>query len=79
MKRLVCILLLVLWIGPVYAEDGEGHPLTVDDIFPSDRVLDVQITVDPGDWDTVRFQERGFLDTYTRVDNTAPLTILILM
>ena len=62
MKRLVCILLLVLWIGPVYAEDGEGHPLTVDDIFPSDRVLDVQITVDPGDWDTVRFQERGFLD-----------------
>ena len=49
MKRLVCILLLVLWIGPVYAEDGEGHPLTVDDIFPSDRVLDVQITVDPGD------------------------------
>ena len=35
MKRLVCILLLVLWIGPVYAEDGEGHPLTVDDIFPS--------------------------------------------
>ena len=51
MNRLVCILLLVLWIGLVYAADGEGHPLAVDDIFPSDRVLDVQIAVEPGDWD----------------------------
>ena len=32
--------------------------LTVDDIFPADRVLDVQITVDQDDWDTIRYQGR---------------------
>ena len=34
--------------------------LTLDDIFPADRVLDVQITVDEKDWDTIRHQSRDF-------------------
>jgi len=34
--------------------------LTLDDIFPADRVLDVQITVDEKDWDTIRYQSRDF-------------------
>ena len=34
--------------------------LTLDDIFPTDRVLDVQITVDEKDWDTIRHQSRDF-------------------
>ena len=34
--------------------------LTLDDVFPVDRVLDVQITVDRKDWNTIRFQSRNF-------------------
>jgi len=35
--------------------------LTLDDIFPRDRVLDVQITVAEKDWDTIRFQSRNIM------------------
>ena len=31
-----------------------------DDIFPVDRVLNVQITVDPNDWATICSQVRDF-------------------
>ncbi len=35
--------------------------LTLDDIFPTNRVLDVQITVADKDWDTIRHQSRDFV------------------
>ena len=35
--------------------------LTLDDIFPTDRVIDVQITVSQRDWDTIRYQGRDFM------------------
>ena len=35
--------------------------LKLDDIFPTNRVLDVQITVDEKDWDTIRHQSRDFV------------------
>ena len=35
------------------------HNLTVADIFPSDRVLDIQIVIDQDDWDTIRHQARA--------------------
>ena len=34
--------------------------LTLDDLFPTDRVLDVQITVAQEDWNTIRYQRREF-------------------
>ena len=34
------------------------HNLTVDDIFPADRVLDIQIIIDQDNWDTIRNQTR---------------------
>ena len=34
--------------------------LTMDDIFPTDRVLDIQITVSKQDWNKIRFQTRHF-------------------
>ena len=37
-----------------------ANELKLDDIFPTDRVLDVQITVEPGDWDKIRYQSRNF-------------------
>ena len=37
-----------------------AQELTLDDIFPTDRVLDIQITIAEGDWDTIRHQSRDF-------------------
>lgn len=44
---------------------GSGLPaadLTLDAIFPADKVLDVQITVPSEDWDTIRYQSRNFFE-----------------
>ena len=42
------------------ANIGVATELRLDDIFPTDRVLDVQITVAEEDWDTIRHQSRNF-------------------
>ena len=73
-KRFVfALLVLVVLIVSVYAEDEKDKKLTVDDIFPSDRVLDVQITVDPKDWDTIRFQSRNFAEALQESRQYAPV------
>ncbi|HIB99327.1 TPA: hypothetical protein EYO63_06440, partial [Candidatus Poribacteria bacterium] len=60
-KRLVVVLLvLVVLTVSVYAEDEKDKKLTLDGIFPTDRVLDVKITVDPDDWATICSQGRDF-------------------
>ena len=60
-KRLVVVLLvLVVLTVSVYAEDEKDKKLTLDGIFPTDRVLDVKITVDPEDWATICSQGRDF-------------------
>ena len=44
---------------------GGGLPaadLTLDAIFPTDKGLDVQITVPAEDWDTIRYQSRNFFE-----------------
>ena len=61
-KLIVVLLALIVLTVSVYAENKKDKELAVDDIFPSDRVLDVQITVDPKDWNTIRFQSRDFLE-----------------
>jgi|GEM_PF-366156 len=53
--------LIGLMVGAISAQDS-SKKLNVDDIFPADRVLDVQITLDPKDWDTIRFQSRDFFE-----------------
>ena len=35
--------------------------LLLNDIFPTDRVINVQITVSQRDWDTIRYQGRDFM------------------
>ena len=47
--------------------------LTLDDIFPTDRVLDVQITVDEKDWDTIRHQSRDFASALHESRKVAPI------
>ncbi len=47
--------------------------LTLDDLFPTDRVLDVQITVADKDWDTIRHQRRDFRSTLHESRREAPI------
>ena len=47
--------------------------LTVDDIFPADQVLDVQITVDQDDWDIIRYQGRDVRISLSEERKYAPL------
>ena len=58
MKRcLVTLLYLMVAHNILVAKE-----LTLDDVFPADRVLDVQITIDERDWDTIRYQSRNFFE-----------------
>ncbi len=65
-------LLMGLMVGSISAQDSASKKLTADEIFPTDRVLDVQITVDPMDWDTIRFQKRGFFEALKESRRFAP-------
>ena len=47
--------------------------LSLDDVFPTDRVLDVQIEVAPEDWDTIRRQSRDLLSALPRSRKNAPV------
>ena len=42
--------------------DGSAKTLTLDDIFPRDRLLEVNITLADEDWDTLRYQSRNFFE-----------------
>ena len=52
---LVALLSLLMDLNIVSAK-----VFNADDIFPVDRVLNVQITVDPNDWATICSQVRDF-------------------
>ena len=47
--------------------------LTLDDIFPTDRVLDIQITIDEKDWDTIRHQSRDFISVLNKSRKVKPI------
>ena len=54
----------------VLAADKE---LTLDELFPTDRVLDVQITVAGKDWDKIRHQSRDFVSALHEKRKTEPI------
>ena len=58
MKRcLVTVLYLMVAHNILVAKE-----LALDDVFPTNRVLDVQITIDERDWDTIRYQSLNFFE-----------------
>jgi len=65
--------LIGLVVGPINAQDSGNKKLVADDIFPADRVLDIQITVDPKDWDTIRFQSRDFAEALNEKRQYEPI------
>ena len=59
MKNWILCLATIFCFG--IAVHSDAKELTLDDIFPTDRVIDVQITVPQRDWDTIRYQGRDFM------------------
>lgn len=59
MKNWTLCAAIFLCLG-IAVHNGTANELTLDDIFPTDRVIDVQITVSQRDWDTIRYQSRDF-------------------
>ena len=77
MKRcLVTVLYLMVSHNILVAKE-----LTLDDVFLADRVLDVQITIDEKDWDTIRFgiNLEIFSRLCKRAENMVLLTVPIPM
>ena len=60
MTKWTLCLATILCLG-IAAYNSSAKELTLDDIFPTDRVIDVQITVPQRDWDTIRYQGRDFM------------------
>ena len=56
-KRVMAGVMVLLLGSALPAAD-----LTLDDVFPTKKVLDVQITVPTGDWDKIRYQSRNFFE-----------------
>ena len=59
MTKWAACLATLLCLG--VAIHSSAKELTLDDIFPTDRIIDVQITVPKRDWDTIRYQSRDFM------------------
>ena len=55
-KWTLCVAIF-LWLG-IIAHNTSAKELTLDEIFPTDRIIDVQITLPQQDWDTIRYQSR---------------------
>lgn len=72
MTKLVICLAILLSLGPAI-HSSSAKELTLDDIFPTDRVIDVQITVSQRDWDTIRYQSRDFMSALNEKRQFGPL------
>ena len=55
------------------AADKAADGLELAALFPTDRVLDVQIQLAPSDWDALRFQTRNFSSALDARRKYAPL------
>ena len=56
------ILYIAIIVVGIMAFNIDAKELTFDDIFPTDRVLDIQITISEENWNTIRYQSREFRD-----------------
>ena len=71
MTKLIICLATIFCFG--IAIQSSAKELTLDDIFPTDRVIDVQITVSQRDWDTIRYQSRDFMSALNEKRQFGPI------
>ena len=69
----LCIFLTTMLCFWIAINSAASEALTLDDLFPTDRVLDVQIAVAEKDWDTIRHQQRDFRATLHERRREAPI------
>ena len=72
MKKWTLCVAMFLCLGFAVHNSG-AKELTLNDIFPTDRVIDVQITVSQRDWDTIRYQSRNFMSALNEKRQFGPL------
>ena len=72
MRKLTLCIAIFLCLG-IAAHNSSAKELTLDDIFPTDRVIDVQITVSDKDWNTIRYQSRNFMTALNEKRQFGPL------
>ena len=72
MKKWALQVAIFLCLG-IAAHNSSAKKLTLDDIFPTDRVIDVQITVSQRDWNTIRYQSRDFMSALNEKRQFGPL------
>lgn len=73
MKKWIICLATVLCFGIAASHNISAKDLTLDDIFPTDRVVDVQITVSEQDWNTIRYQSRNFMSALNESRQFKPI------
>jgi ankyrin repeat protein len=61
MKLITCITAFCL-TGSTCFQEATAQTQTLDDLFPTDRLVRVDITLDEEDWDEIRFQTRNLLE-----------------
>ena len=69
-KWVICLATALCFGVVAYSSAKE---LTLDDIFPTDQVIDVQITVSEKDWNTIRYQSRDFVSALNEKRQFGPL------
>ena len=72
MAKWTMCLAIILCFG-IASHNITAKELILDDIFPTDRIIDVQITVSQQDWDTIRFQSRDFMAALSASRQFAPM------
>ncbi|MCY4404573.1 MAG: ankyrin repeat domain-containing protein [Candidatus Poribacteria bacterium] len=72
MSRWILYTVTILCLN-VAVQSGNTKELTLDDIYPTDRVLDIQITVSEKDWNKIRFQSRNFVEALNESRQFAPI------
>ena len=65
--------LIGCWVGLLVCQATHaGSSLRLDELFPGDRLVDIQISLSPSDWDTLRHQSRGFMEALSPQRRTTP-------
>ena len=72
-------ILILLMVISANAQFETQHQITLDDLFPTDRLLDIQISLANKDWDTIRFQQRDIETEFQEKRKFKPIAPLIPM
>ena len=67
-------ILILLMVISANAQFETQHQITLDDLFPTDRLLDIQISLANKDWDTIRFQQRDIETEFQEKRKFKPIT-----